>query len=278
MKNVCFYRSDSTGKEKDEETGFGYFGARYMDYELMTMWLSVDPMADKYPSISPYAYCNWNPVKLIDPDGRDVYRLDTETGRLTLHKNTKDKTDRIEAGSIKGIGRNKRFVANGSTVTIAKGVLNGKKGKDLSVSGFSTHGNNQEDGLKAVQFISFQCNKELCGVGFTSAFYSDELDVMGWSNNDAYTSNWTMGNLTRVSDEKSIQYFFHTHPNDKNGRSGKGIPSLADIRAAHQLQCVYGISNNYIISQKDGIIGYGEKGIYFGLHAIIKRKNLGLIN
>ena len=34
------------------------------------MWLSVDPMASKYPSISPYAYCAWNPVKLIDPDGR----------------------------------------------------------------------------------------------------------------------------------------------------------------------------------------------------------------
>ena len=38
----------------------------------MTMWLSVDPMADKYPSISPYAYCAWNPVKLVDPDGREI--------------------------------------------------------------------------------------------------------------------------------------------------------------------------------------------------------------
>lgn len=79
-----------TGKERDEETGYGYFGARYLDHELMTMWLSVDPMADKYPSISPYAYCAWNrptgghehrliksnivnnPVKLVDPDGREI--------------------------------------------------------------------------------------------------------------------------------------------------------------------------------------------------------------
>ncbi len=52
---------------------YTYFGARYMDHELMTMWLSVDPMADKYPSISPYAYCAWNPVKLVDPDGRDAF-------------------------------------------------------------------------------------------------------------------------------------------------------------------------------------------------------------
>jgi len=67
-----------TGKELDSETGYGYFGARYMDHELMTMWLCVDPLADKYPSISPYAYCVWNPVMLVDPDGRefgDIYNL-----------------------------------------------------------------------------------------------------------------------------------------------------------------------------------------------------------
>ena len=60
-----------TGKERDEETGYSYFGARYMDHELMTMWLSVDPLADKYPSISPYAYCAWNPVKLVDYNGEE---------------------------------------------------------------------------------------------------------------------------------------------------------------------------------------------------------------
>ena len=76
-----------TGKERDEETGYGYFGARYMDHELMTMWLSVDPMADKYPSISPYNYCMWNPIKLVDPDGSECedvcpwYR-NTNTGEM----------------------------------------------------------------------------------------------------------------------------------------------------------------------------------------------------
>ena len=73
VKTVWFYPFAFTGKEKDEETGYGYFGARYMDHELMTMWLSVDPMADKYPNISPYAYCAWNPVKLVDPDGRKIH-------------------------------------------------------------------------------------------------------------------------------------------------------------------------------------------------------------
>lgn len=51
----------------------------------MTMWLSVDPMADKYPNVSPYAYCAWNPVKLIDPDGRDWYDL-LEDGTLVRNE------------------------------------------------------------------------------------------------------------------------------------------------------------------------------------------------
>ena len=59
-------------KEKDEETGFSYFGARYYDSDLSGLFLSIDPMADKYPSISPYAYCAWNPIRLVDPDGREV--------------------------------------------------------------------------------------------------------------------------------------------------------------------------------------------------------------
>ena len=64
---LCFI-----GKERDSETGFSYFGARYYDSDLMTGWLSVDPMADKYPSLSPYAYCAWNPVRLVDPNGEEI--------------------------------------------------------------------------------------------------------------------------------------------------------------------------------------------------------------
>ena len=70
------YPQTFTGKERDSETGYSYFGARYYDSDLMTGWLSVDPMADKYPSLSPYAYCAWNPIKLVDPDGEDAWEVD----------------------------------------------------------------------------------------------------------------------------------------------------------------------------------------------------------
>lgn len=67
----CFNAAYFNGKEKDYESGFHYYGTRYYWSEVLTGWLSVDPMMDKYPNISPYAYCAWNPVKLVDPDGRD---------------------------------------------------------------------------------------------------------------------------------------------------------------------------------------------------------------
>ena len=57
-----------TGKERDTETGYDYFGARYYSSTLPT-WLSVDPLSDKYPNISPFAYCANNPIRLIDING-----------------------------------------------------------------------------------------------------------------------------------------------------------------------------------------------------------------
>ena len=89
-----------TGKEKDSETGFYYFGARYYDPALSGLFLSVDPMADKYPSISPYAYCAWNPVKLVDPDGRkwDPASKDIidKFRQLTNEKMNNEETDKMK--------------------------------------------------------------------------------------------------------------------------------------------------------------------------------------
>jgi len=57
-----------SGKERDEETGLLYFGARYQDSKY-GIWYSVDPLAEKYPNVSSYVYCHDNPINMIDPDG-----------------------------------------------------------------------------------------------------------------------------------------------------------------------------------------------------------------
>ena len=83
-KRLCytFEHFTFTGKERDSETGFSYFGARYYDSDILTAWLSVDPMADKYPNQSNYIYCSNNPIRIIDPNGMDEWELNTENGNF----------------------------------------------------------------------------------------------------------------------------------------------------------------------------------------------------
>ena len=61
-----------TGKERDAESGYDYFGARFLAQQL-GIWLSVDPLADKYIYATPYMYCNGNPIKYVDPNGEWVH-------------------------------------------------------------------------------------------------------------------------------------------------------------------------------------------------------------
>ena len=114
--NGCF-ASSSTGKERDEETGYGYFGARYMDHELMTMWLSVDPMSDKYPSMSPYSYCAWNPMKLVDPNGMEIGDYYDEKGNYLGRDGNND--------------NNVYFITNGADINKIKN--NDKEGRTTSL-------------------------------------------------------------------------------------------------------------------------------------------------
>ena len=84
-----------TGKEKDSETGFYYFGARYYDPSLSGLFISIDPMADKYPSLSPYAYCAWNPVKLVDPMGDSLKLVGSDECKQHALSQMQSKTNNL---------------------------------------------------------------------------------------------------------------------------------------------------------------------------------------
>jgi RHS repeat-associated protein len=63
------------GKELDLMHGLNLYdyGARLYD-PLVGQFTSIDPLCEKYYSVSPYTYCAGNPVNRIDPDGRDWYK------------------------------------------------------------------------------------------------------------------------------------------------------------------------------------------------------------
>ena len=41
--------------------------------DLSTRWLSIDPLAAKYPYLSPYVFVNNSPIFLKDPDGKEFF-------------------------------------------------------------------------------------------------------------------------------------------------------------------------------------------------------------
>ena len=61
------------GKELDRTNGLDMydFHARHYD-PIVPHFITMDELCEKYPSISPYAYCAGNPIRYVDPDGRKV--------------------------------------------------------------------------------------------------------------------------------------------------------------------------------------------------------------
>ena len=74
-------------KEFDEETGMYYYGARYYEPRL-SLWMSTDPMKEKYPDYSTYIYAAQNPIAYSDPTGmeiRGVTKSDAEEFKSDVH-------------------------------------------------------------------------------------------------------------------------------------------------------------------------------------------------
>jgi|GEM_PF-3504542 len=128
-----------------EQIHYSYFGARYGVYPErrrsrrdagLSIWLSVDPMADKYPAWSPYAYTLQSPIILIDPTGMSAEWFETPDGQIKFDPNIKSQADLKTKGiegkylGAQGIGINKEtrlmdtYNADGS-ITENAGTMSG---------------------------------------------------------------------------------------------------------------------------------------------------------
>jgi RHS repeat-associated protein len=90
---AAYYRGTKyNGKEFVETNGYDMYDyeARGM-YPAIMRFTTVDPMAEKYPSISPYAYCGNNPVNRIDPNGMEWKTKEDEEYAQSLSQSMTDR-------------------------------------------------------------------------------------------------------------------------------------------------------------------------------------------
>ena len=129
-------------KDLDEETGMYYYdGARYYAPRL-NLWMSTDPLQEKYHNISSYCYTFNNTIKFIDPNGQDGWDkvkgfgaalLDNATGGLINLRsyagrhvsNPTDFNRGLAAGDAASVGigtweggTGAGMIASGTTITI----------------------------------------------------------------------------------------------------------------------------------------------------------------
>ena len=147
-----------SAKERDSETGLSYFGSRYYSSDL-SIWLSVDPMSDKYASLSPYVYCADNPIKLVDPNGEDTVFINRNTGISTI------KT--CEGQDVLRCGHNSVTLSGNGVFAQAKGDDNQSNDSQTLLSGLT-----DKDAIKVFHFMADNTKVEW---GYMKTIYGENF-------------------------------------------------------------------------------------------------------
>jgi RHS repeat-associated protein len=136
-QNPTVYRF--SGKEMDEETGFYYYGARYLDPRT-SRWISADPAMGEYVpqagkgadglqgmggvfncvNLHVYHYAGNNPVKYVDPDGRSGK---STQGRITVAPRLQDAWALLQNTTIAQSTRSRFSSSRGPSIDISGATL-----------------------------------------------------------------------------------------------------------------------------------------------------------
>ncbi|MFA6200928.1 MAG: RHS repeat-associated core domain-containing protein, partial [Bacteroidales bacterium] len=250
-----------SGKEKDEESGFSYFGSRYY-WDKGGIWLSVDPMSHKYPHLTSYNYCANSPVMVIDPNGEEMDGFTVNNrGEFKKVDNTGGKLfDVIYNESAYKLG-NREYDGTGNKngIQVGKEFMANHTNKDFNIE--NIFGNKIGKGKNDRYVLKNQKQSE------SLLNFLDRNTDVEWSNANLKNKNGDKLNLLMTSHEKGrvslnstiLDKYFpsnnfglikhdHNHPININGSD----PSSGDI----------GFKNSQLSKSPNAIFRILYKGKY----------------
>ena len=256
------------GKEWDKSLYCYDFGARLYDPSDLR-WGTMDPLCEKYYSLSPYAYCANNPMNLVDPSGMDSYLLFND-GSIILGLRNDDNYDTL-------------YYQNADSpdyITVYdQGILS-----DLSShwsEGFSYSVSSSYEMLNVFDFVSSRTSVEWAIGSYRDKNNRSKFALVRGNNNGS-----SVNHISSINDinEEDVIANIHTHIGylEEHGASGgystngEGFPVIND--RYNIINMYYRLSNkgitlpkHFVYEVPNGVIYQYTpwKGdIYYGKYSI----------
>ncbi len=188
-------------------TGFVEQEKREKEVSPVTTAMSIDPLCEKYYWISPYAFCLNNPVRFVDPDGRDVWEINGEG-----HIIWKEESDTHRLYSLNEDGsRSDNFIEVQNRDILDQLTFDrpDHQGKDFK-GNYSETNNNGTEALGVFEFASKNSNVEW---GFDG--YEGNTYVVRTSHLE--------GKAHPVDKGKTQVFSVHSHPSVDGTKGPSGM-------------------------------------------------------
>jgi RHS repeat-associated protein len=200
------------GKMMQDEMGLGWldYGARFYD-AVLGRWHSMDPMAEERDLVSPYNYCQNNPISRIDEDGflDTDFGINKETGEIKQIGPTNNEPDKLYATNNEGaktdINGDKKIDDKDAITVQDKSILPELSQEGTAISKAST--TNSNDAANIFIFASDNSKVEWTVVKYSGDKGSDNYMIATWHSPD-----WSPGSALLGITESSVRSSIHSHP------------------------------------------------------------------
>ena len=172
----------------------------------------MDPLAEKYYSISPYAYVANNPLRYIDPTGMDIWEINSR-GEIEWKERSDD--HRLYSLDNKGNRSSDNYITVGD-----RSILDNLSGKFKDGKNVYTVTSNGNDARNVFYFASDNSTMEWGLQGYKS---NGTLQfVLGTSHKDWYVQTTKMSQQAGFSLE-NLWLDAHSHPAPDGTKGGSGV-------------------------------------------------------